>query len=142
VVARLGQRPETLKAVAYAAAAEPPKPVQLAPQVPSQLVGVDVYVEWPSADPNTLAAVAEKAGGDGLNLQMIDNRGVKVWPGGLSETFCTDGFRCRFMSQGEANHGQILKLLERVLEQGLDIAKTEYLRNYEGVAGFTLAQGQ
>jgi isocitrate dehydrogenase len=142
VVARLGQNPQTLKTVAYSAAAEPPKAVQLAPRVATELVGVDVYVEWASADPNALAAVAEKANGEGLKLQMISNRGVKVWPGGMSETFCTDSFRCRFMGDNGANHQQILGLLGRVLSQNLEIVKTEYLRTFEGVAGYTLAQGQ
>jgi isocitrate dehydrogenase len=141
VAARLGQKPETLKAVSYSAAPEPPKPVRLAPPVPTQLVGVDVYFEWPSADPNSLAAVAGKASGEGLNLQMISNRGVKVWPDGMPETFCTDSFRCRFIGDG-TNHQNVLGLLGRVLEQKLEIVKTEYLRNYEGVAGFSLAQGQ
>jgi isocitrate dehydrogenase len=90
-------------------------------------VGVDVYVEWPSADPNSLAAVAGKASGEGLKLQMISNRGVKVWPDGMPETFCTDSFRCRFIGDG-TNHQNVLGLLGRVLEQKLEIVKTEYLR--------------
>src|ERR1051325_2436622 len=58
VVARLGQEPQTLKPVRYAAetaartvAAKAPRP---APK--KELVGVDVYVEWPSKIPNELAA--------------------------------------------------------------------------------------
>jgi isocitrate dehydrogenase len=27
---------------------------------------------------------------------MITNRGVKVWPNGVPETFCTDRWPCRF----------------------------------------------
>ena len=27
---------------------------------------------------------------------MITNRGIKVWPEGFEETFCTDHWRCRF----------------------------------------------
>ena len=29
-------------------------------------------------------------------LLMITNRGIKVWPEGFEETFCTDYWRCRF----------------------------------------------
>ncbi len=47
-----------------------------------ELKGIDVFVYWPSRDPNTLAAAMEKLAGDGVKLQMIDNRGVKVWPAG------------------------------------------------------------
>ena len=33
-------------------------------------------------------------------------------------------------------------MLDRIAEAGIDIAMTESLRNYDGKAGFTLAQGQ
>jgi isocitrate dehydrogenase len=33
---------------------------------------------------------------------MITNRGVKVWPQGFEETFCTDHWRCRYeVTEGE-----------------------------------------
>ena len=47
-----------------------------------ELKGIDVFVYWPSRNPNELAAAMGKLAGDGLALQMIDNRGVKVWPAG------------------------------------------------------------
>ncbi|MBL4544633.1 MAG: hypothetical protein JKP95_01840 [Oceanicaulis sp.] len=34
-----------------------------------------------------------------MSLKMITNRGVKVWPQGLPETFKTDHWRCRFMAR-------------------------------------------
>src|ERR1700676_4573503 len=84
VVARLGQLPQTLKAVKYAAT--PPhkaaKAKAEAAAVTKELVGIDVYIEWPSRTPNDLAAVIGKASGDGLTLELIANRGVKVWPDG------------------------------------------------------------
>jgi isocitrate dehydrogenase len=141
VAARVGQKPEKLKAAHYSAAPAPPKPVALMPKAPSELAGIDVYVEWTSANPNTLAAEIVKANGDGLELIMMSNRGVKVWPGGMEETFCTDSFRCRFQGNG-VTHGRILALLGRVTGLGLEIVKTEYLRIYGGVPGFSLAQGQ
>ena len=105
------------------------------------MVGIDIYVEWPKKKPDELAACIRQAGGEGLALEMIANRGMKVWPDGLPETFCTDSFRCRFISSS-ATPKQILALLERVTGLGLEIAMTEYLRNYDGKPGFTLAQGQ
>ncbi|MGH9658321.1 MAG: NADP-dependent isocitrate dehydrogenase, partial [Bryobacteraceae bacterium] len=73
---------------------------------------------------------------------MIDNRGVKVWPDGHPETFCTDSYRCRFTARGAVTQAQVLTLLERVSAAGLEIVKTEYLRTYDGKPGYTLAQGQ
>jgi isocitrate dehydrogenase len=141
VAARVGQKPQQLKAVHYAAAAEPPRPVALMPKEPSVLAGIDVYVEWPSGDPNTLGPIMVKGNGDGLELNMMSNRGVKVWPEGMRETFCTDSFRCRFQGS-DVTHPKVLALLARVHELGIEVVKTEYLRNYGGQPGFSLAQGQ
>jgi isocitrate dehydrogenase len=99
-------------------------------------------VFWPSRDANTLAAAAGKLAGDGLNLQMIDNRGVKVWPGGNAWTFCTDSFRCRFMAEGQATMGQVNGVLQRFAAAGIEVGATQMLRNFDGKAGYTLAQGQ
>ena len=79
---------------------------------------------------------------DGLSLEMIDNRGVKVWPAGSAETFCTESFRCRFLAQDATGMKPILGLCGRVAEAGIDIASTQTLRTFDGQAGYSLAQGQ
>lgn len=144
VVARLGQKPNRLKPVTYA-----PKPetAAVAPAaagvaVASELKGIDIFVYWPSRNPNDLAAAVARLAGEGITLQMIDNRGVKVWPAGRAETFCTDSFRCRFTAEGTAEMSGLLRLVQRVSESGIDIAATQTLRNFGGQPGFTLAQGQ
>ena len=143
VVARLGQKPNRLKAVSYtkrdskaAANTTADSSAQM------ELKGIDVFVYWPSRNPNELAAAMGKLAGDGLALQMVDNRGVKVWPAGLAETFCTDSFRCRFMTEGTTDGAKIMALMGRIGVSGIDIAATQTLRNFDGKAGFTLAQGQ
>jgi isocitrate dehydrogenase len=144
VVARLGQVPQTLKAVKYAA--KPPQQATKTKAEPAaakeELVGIDVYIEWPSRNPNELAAVVGKASGDGLTLELIANRGVKVWPDGSPETFCTDNFRCRFKSAGVATKPQIGMLMARIMGLSLEVGMTVTLRTFDGKAGFTLAQGQ
>jgi isocitrate dehydrogenase len=142
VIARLGQLPHTLKAVEYSKEVRRTSPVSAARPLPKKdLVGVDVYIEWQSKKAPELAAAIGKAAGDGLNLEMIANRGVKVWPDGSPETFCTDSFRCRFLGDAPTPK-QVVALLDRVVGLGLEIAMTENLRNYDGKPGFTLAQGQ
>ena len=145
VVARLGQQPETLKTVHYVEA-PPEEPraaaVSIQRSVETHLDGVDVYVCWPSADPNALAAKIDAASGDGLKLTMISNRGVKVWPEGFAETFCTDSFRCRFTAAEGTTVAKTIALLARVDALGIEIVKTEGLRSYDGQPGYSLAQGQ
>ena len=149
VIERIGQKPNILKPASYAhrpAAAADPEGTPAAraerPAVAMELKGIDVFVYWPTRNPNTLADAAGKLAGEGLTLQMIDNRGVKVWPDGRPETFCTDSFRCRFMAQGQIGMGKLLDVVQRISAAGIDIAVTETLRNFDGQAGFTLAQGQ
>jgi isocitrate dehydrogenase len=144
VIARLGQKPNILKPVTYAH--RPPAAVVKAqaerPAVAMELKGIDVFVYWPSRNANALADAVGKLAGDGIKLQMIDNRGVKVWPAGRAETFCTDSFRCRFMADGATDMAKLLAVAGRINGAGIDIAVTETLRNFDGQAGFTLAQGQ
>nr|MBA2731594.1 NADP-dependent isocitrate dehydrogenase [Acidobacteriota bacterium] len=76
--------------------------------------------------------------------QMISNRGVKVWPGGNSETFCSDHWRCRFTPQAEGspiNHSEIVQLLQRINDGGFDFIKTENLCTFDGERGYSLDQG-
>jgi isocitrate dehydrogenase len=144
VVARLGQKPNRLKPVSYAhradAGSQPSAAPTASPAVETK--GIDIFVQWPSRNPNQLAEAVGKLAGDGLTLQMIDNRGVKVWPAGLAETFCTDSFRCRFIAQNTAAMPALIALLGRVADAGIEIAATQTLRTFNGQSGFTLAQGQ
>jgi len=147
VIARLGQRPEVLRPVSYAATPAAPTPApapESRPRATKLLVGVDVFVHWRGADPAELAARLSEATGSGLTLSMITNRGVKVWPGGLPETFCTDHWRCRFKADaaGGTTHRAVLALLGGLEALGVDFIKTEQLYEFDGVPGFAVAQGQ
>ena len=146
MIARLGQKPNILKPVTYAhrpRGSGRRRRRRSGAAVSMELKGIDVFVYWPSRNPNALAEAVGKLAGDGLSLQMIDNRGVKVWPAGRAETFCTDSFRCRFMARRRDRHGQTARTWRsRIADAGIDIAVTETLRNFDGQAGFTLAQGQ
>jgi isocitrate dehydrogenase len=145
VVARMGQKPNRLKPASYAREVAKTSAAATAAQPGAgkvELAGVDVYVAWPSRNAAALAEAMSRHNGEGLSLQMIDNRGVKVWPEGMAETFCTDSFRCRFVANSATDQKCIIGLLSRVAEGGIDIVKTESLRNYDGRAGYTLAQGQ
>lgn len=111
-----------------------------------QLVGIDVFVDWDEAerDPNIIGKGLEALSGDGLRLKLITNRGVKVYPDGLEETFCTDHWRCRFVAEnGEScTHGQISSLMLRVANAGYDFIKTEHLYTFDGERAYSLAQGE
>jgi isocitrate dehydrogenase len=110
------------------------------------LVGVDIFLEWDEADrtPEILGHTVGWLAGDGLVLKMITNRGVKVFPGGAPETFCTDHWRCRFTGRPGATvtHQQVHALVGRCIEAGLDVIKTEHLYSFDGLPGYSLGQGE
>jgi isocitrate dehydrogenase len=148
VVQRLGQAPQTLRPVAYTATEGGDVfaiTIERKPPAKKELVGVDVFLDWREGTPDDLGGILKQTETADLGLVMITNRGVKVWPDGLPETFCTDHWRCRFMANtatGVISHQQIIALLQRVTHAGLDFIKCENLCTFDGVAGFTLGQGQ
>jgi isocitrate dehydrogenase len=91
-----------------------------------------------------LAAKIKDVNGFGKQLHMITNRGVKVWPGGLPETFCVDHWRCRFMFDGnlEGNGWMIGQSLAKMVQAGIEVIKTENLYTFDGEPGYSLGQGQ
>jgi isocitrate dehydrogenase len=146
VIERLGQSPSRLPAVTYAGGAPMAIEGRLTQTKPAnkERVGVDVFLHWRGA-PDVLGALLTELNGDGLRLTMISNRGVKVWPEGLPETFCTDHWRCRFEStlQGKpVTVMHVLSLILRMSNAGLDPVKTEHLFLFDGKPGYSLGQGQ
>ena len=147
VVARLGAAPETLKAGTLSLPDLAPAPAVPAParRATKDIVGVDVFMHWTAGDADALAEAIRAVDLNGFDLMMITNRGVKVWPNGLPETFCVDHWRCRFMvSNGadETSHAQVLGLLGNLAQGGLDFVKTEHLCTFDDEPGFSLGQGQ
>jgi isocitrate dehydrogenase len=145
VMARLGQIPGQLKPVTYNPAIggfkiEPKKhkPAN------KELIGVDIFLQASDTQADQLAENIINAGNPGnISLQMITNRGTKVWPNGFPETFCTDHWRCRFKKeQPELDYQAVIDLMQLLQKAGLDIIKTENLYHFNGEAGFTAAQGQ
>jgi isocitrate dehydrogenase len=145
VIANLGSQPSLLKSVSYAnsSALQLPK-YQRKNAAKKTLVGVDVFIHWGGSDANALAEKVRQIEHGGLQLSMITNRGIKVWPDGFRETFCTDHWRCRFKpSDGnEMKKTNILTLLEKANDQNIDTIKTENLYTFDGKAAYSLGQGQ
>ena len=145
VIANLGHKPATFKPVSYAkgAALNLPK-YQKKPAAHKQLVGVDVFVHWNGTNPDELAEQIKFLDMPEAALTMITNRGIKVWPEGFSETFCTDHWRCRFKpTEGHTIQKQhIVQLLMEAMDNNIDTIKTENLYTFDGKAGFSLGQGQ
>ncbi len=119
-----------------------------------ELVGVDVYLDYkgnPIELGENLTSLIKNL--SHLKLRVITNRGVRVYPEGVIDTFCTDHWRCRFVSkdtyelEGEPffpviPKEEILKLLSLLYEAGYDVIKTENLYYIDDKRAFSLAQGE
>ena len=145
VIANLGRKPTKLKSVQYAKGTtlNLPKYKRKAP-AKKDLVGVDIFVHWPGTNPNELAKIVGSLNTPDYSLSMITNRGIKVWPEGFEETFCTDHWRCRFKPEsGKAlTKDHIITILGNALKSGIDTVKTENLYEFDGKAAYSLGQGQ
>lgn len=145
VIANLGKAPKTLKAVSYAnsAALNLPKYNRKA-SAKKELVGVDLFVHWTGESADELAAKVKALELNHVKLSMITNRGIKVWPEGFRETFCTDHWRCRFKPQEGTSISKqdIIELLHKSLNEGIDSIKTENLYAFDGKPAYSLGQGQ
>lgn len=145
VIDRLGHTPDVLKPVDFSKAVGSIN-VKLTPAQPAlkELVGVDVFLDHKDRDPDALAALLQKVNTDTLKLQMITNRGTKVWPNGFPETFCTDHWRCRFMVDNKqgVSYQCVIDLLQRTLHHKFHIIKTENLYLLDGQPAYSAGQGQ
>jgi isocitrate dehydrogenase len=145
VIANLGAKPSKLNPVSYAkdAVIDLPKYTKK-PKKNKELVGVDLFVHWDGTNPNELAEIMQSINSEHKHLTMITNRGIKVWPDGFEETYCTDHWRCRFKpTNGNLMFkNEIIALLSRALDAKIDVIKTENLYNFDGESGYSLGQGQ
>ena len=152
VIERLGRRPGRLRSVELKSGTDL-RFVYRRPQVKRELCGIDAFVCDPDSAPDDLARRLSDASAGLLKLKLITNRGVKVWPDGFPETFCTDHWRCRFVSRdadladAKAAYRPIdrrdpVELVRRLCDAGIEVVKTENLYLFDGVRGFSLGQGE
>ncbi len=145
VISNLGKKPTTLKSVTYSNDSVLKLPVyKRRPAALKELVGVDLFVHWRGSDPNQLAKKIQTLESSSAKLSMITNRGIKVWPEGFKETFCTDHWRCRFKPADKATLSKpdLIGLLTQAIHQNIDVIKTENLYTFNGSPAFSLGQGQ
>lgn len=147
VIERMGKKPEHLKPASYA---NTPKqtvqhPIGQTKRANKQLVGVDVFLQWNDRNPHEFGKRLESFNGNGIKLKSLSNRGVKVYPAGFDETFCTDHWRAGFLAEqdnGPVTHEQIVMLLDRMQKEGLDFIKIENLYTFDGQKGFAASEGE
>jgi isocitrate dehydrogenase len=144
IIARINQKPQQLAAVSYPSNAVLKLPkYKRKPLKEKQLVGVDLFIHWPGTDATELAQLIQSIILPDVQLEMITNRGIKVYPDGFSETFCTDHWRCRFKPTDiEFTKKHIAQLYQNAMNSDVDVIKLEQLYTFDGKIGYSLGQGQ
>jgi isocitrate dehydrogenase len=158
IAQRLGEKPHTVPAVAepqighdtvtHKVHPKPARPevIRSHTHVTKHVVGFDVYLD--TLQPS--AAVAEElralSADSPFRLTVISNRGTQVWPTGSAFTECVDYWRARFELASDASpdavdQSHVLALLGRIAGR-YAVGSYELLRTFDGVRGYSLAQGQ
>jgi len=146
IIGNLGHEPKHLPVAAYADRPMPIESIVRPSSVPPSvrtLEGMDLFLCDGQQTADVLAVKLQAVAGTQLKLKMITNRGVKVWPDGFPETYCTDHWRCRFIAakSDPVTPGDLTSLAHRAVEAGLDVIKTENLYNFDGEPGYSVALG-
>ncbi|MBS1551105.1 MAG: NADP-dependent isocitrate dehydrogenase [Bacteroidetes bacterium] len=145
VIERIGEKPVKLRSAEYKGKIKKDSSNKTAKKTIKQnktLVGIDVFLDWSSGSADDLGGIMKKIKSDRLKLISISNRGETVWPDGHPETFCTDHWRCRYLSENKGEtvpRSMIIDLLTKINDAGFDFIKTEHLYNFDGVAGYSHA---
>ncbi|MFN9992433.1 MAG: isocitrate/isopropylmalate family dehydrogenase [Phycisphaerales bacterium] len=156
IMDNLGNKPKTVAAVPVPDApglcyVRPPRPtgqqvIRTLKNVVTHVVGCDIYLDTPLA-PISLAEEMNRCAEDTpFKLTLISNRGTQVWPTGSVYTECTDYYRVRFelkdgVSPGTFGQSRCVALMDKVAEK-FTVCSYELLRLFDGVRGYSLAQGQ
>ncbi|MFO0872730.1 MAG: isocitrate/isopropylmalate family dehydrogenase [Phycisphaerales bacterium] len=153
---RLGREPKTVPAVVSPGGdsptlSRPEKPrhqevIRTFTNVISHVVGCDVYLDTPLSTISLAEEMNRAAADSPFKLTLISNRGTLVWPTGSVYTECVDYWRVRFelrdgVAPGTFGQARTIALLDRIAEKFI-VCSYELLRTFDGVRGYSVAQGQ
>lgn len=141
VCERMGQKPVKLAAVSYpdgTGALKVPA-LKVLPMAKKDWVGADIYIECRDKTAESVFNTMVDGLPNGVTLQLISNRGVKIWPGGQPDTKTTDLWRLRF--KGSLDNAGFIALMNHVMGKGYSPVKYDGLYAFDGAESFTSAAG-
>ena len=144
VICNMGNRPSVLQPVQFSKTTFTMPAYKRKPARRKDLDGVDLFVHKNTSNAEEIARLVQQINTTDVQLHMITNRGIKVWPEGFPETFCTDHWRCRFKPKDGKiiSKKDIITLLASAEQKDIDVIKTENLYRFDGAPAYSLGQGQ
>ncbi len=110
------------------------------------LIGIDVYFDAKKSTAEFAEQLQKITENTKLKLQMLESKGLKLWPSDkYTKNSVSDYWRGRFLPEGiekKASHSYIVELLSAFDQANLDFIKTDNLYTFDGIPGFSLAQGE
>lgn len=142
IIKYLGQKPSQLHPASYKNKGEKSSSFKRKKiKITRELVGADLFIY--SSDPLDVfvSKITSESFGD-YKIEMISNRGTRVYPNGMPETFCIDQWRIRFRPKEKiCTQEGIATLFSLVIDAGFDIIKTEHLYDFDGKPGYSSPKG-
>ena len=156
VIDRLGRGPKTIAAtVVPETEALLPMPgdrperqevIRTFTDVVRQVVGCDIYLDTPLSTVSLAEEMQRICQDTPFKLTVISNRGTQVWPTGSAYTECVDYYRVRFeiretVVPGTFGQSRCVALMDKIAEK-FTVCSYELLRTFDGIKGYSMAQGQ
>ncbi|HPF77761.1 MAG TPA: NADP-dependent isocitrate dehydrogenase [Alphaproteobacteria bacterium] len=145
VIERLGEKPSLLAVENYSAESKGiiMPPLKDIKDEKKERVGVDIGLNF-TGTANELAAKILPCQTENIELSIISNRGVKVWPNGAPETFCTDNWSLRFKGKNgqHVKTSEVVQLISNLNKADMNFTNALMLHTFDGVEGFTKLQGE
>ncbi len=159
IVANLGQKPQKLKQAEYRISNNNNKKIVNATnicdnitinkKIKKELVGVDIFLQANIVAIDQLGRLIEKVNSlelDSIVLSTVSAKGLKLWPNSIIlAEILSDHWCFRFMRKDKNKimiFEQIIDLLKKLVAISVEVIKVENLYLFDGVAGFSLAQGE
>jgi isocitrate dehydrogenase len=109
---------------------------------PWDAIGYDIFIAYAEGVPEVPKNV------DSLKLELISNRGTKVYPGPKPNALLVNWYRCRYIARGRdgeriaVTDDQLCHLLHSFFDKGFNIVHTEKLLRINGEEAFSEDQGE
>ena len=144
VIKNLGAKPSKLKAAEAKSAEKVNMNFEvISTPVNKNMVGVDVYL---MDQPKSIQDIAQMFQSNiaQLKLTSIAQRGLLIWPTAEAEENSSSMIRLRFLADDKVklSMSDIKELISFIISNKLEIALLHTLYNYDGIYGFSKAQGE
>ena len=105
------------------------------------LVGFDLYIYFDGSFDSLQKKLLSICFGS-YQIELITNRGARLYPNGLPETFCVDQWRLRLRPDDKvALPTDLIELLQALHSKGFEVVKTVQLYDYDGNPGYSSPNG-